>query len=138
MPRAIFLAVALLVVLVGCAGLGERAPSPTTTETAPSTTTMSTGSTTTTTPEWSCVGEDPPKGTNMLSISPSSAETAKQINDNQRAKFKNLTVEQRKVFLEALGRDCNLVQSVFQFNNNDRVKYVRYDESWYYLRVSIV
>lgn len=138
MPRVTaLLFVAVLMVAGGCSGIGARAPPTTPTGTAPSASPTGPPTVTPAT-DLPCAGDDPEKGTELLSVGPVSDATARQVTAGKRADFRELTPERRAVFLAALARDCNLVQSTFRFHDDDRVEYVLYDGSWYFLRVSVV
>ncbi|MFC4550183.1 MULTISPECIES: hypothetical protein [Halorussus] len=113
----------------GCAG--TQSGTDTTSATTTTTTTTTTATTTTTTAE-------PEKGDNLLSITEISNSTAKKVNESKRANFSALNETQRDAFLKAYNCSCNLQQDVFEFNDKTRIEYVKYENRWYYLRVSIV
>lgn len=84
------------------------------------------------------VGGDPPKGTNLLSVSKFDEAEAKQVNASARSDFRNLTDARQRAFELAVECDCNVVQEQFRFNDENRVKIVEYGGEYYYLRVAIV
>lgn len=136
-PRTALLSVFLVVnvALAGCANLsGGQSPTtePTTTTTP---TTTGTSTTTTTTTETT---DEPQKGDNLLSVSAVDNNTVEGVNASKKANFSELNETQQEVFLEAHECDCNVNQDVFRFNDKDRIEYVRYEDQWYFLRVSIV
>jgi|GEM_PF-2874495 len=146
MRTAIVLLCAAALLLAGCAGAPAGGSDPgsnttettttsttsTTTETADTSTTTETTSTTITT------ADDPEKGDNLLSLSAVPNSTAENASAHEKANFSALSAAQREVFLEAHDCDCNVEQSVFRFNDKDRIQYVRYEGQWYFLRVTIV
>lgn len=81
---------------------------------------------------------DPQTGDELVSVTQVNESTAMRANASKRATFENLTDAQQAVFLEALRCDCNVEQDVFHFSNKSRVEYVRYDGTWYFVRVSVV
>lgn len=101
----------------------------TVTTTSTPTTTTSTPTTTTSTPK---------EGDNLLAVSSVNNSTAMEVNQSKRANFSELDSDQQDVFLEAHNCSCNVNQNIFEFNDKDRIEYVKYEGQWYYLRVSAV
>lgn len=121
------------IAFAGCANLsGGTTSGPTTTATATQT------ETTTTTEMAPDTTGEPQKGDNLLSVSAVDNVTVEEVNEIAKANFSELSDTQQEVFLEAHDCDCNVNQGVFRFNDKDRIEYVRYEDQWYFLRVSIV
>lgn len=118
------------IALAGCAG--TQGDAPTTIETVTTTPDPLTVTTTATPPS------TPEKGDNLLSVMKVNSSTAMEANDSKRATFSALNQSQQEAFLRAYKCSCNVNQNVFQFNDKDRIEYVRYEGQWYYLRVTIV
>lgn len=134
--RVVLIGVVGVVLLAGCTG---TTPSSTTTTSTPTSTTTATPTTiTTTTTVAAFPTHDPATGDNLLSVSEVSAETAMKVNASQRATFENLTTGKQRAIDEALTCDCNVEQHAFTFNDKDRIRYVKYNGTWYYLRVAVV
>lgn len=129
--RAVLLT-AFLVVNIAFAGCANLSGGTTTTATA---TPTETTTTTETAPD--TTGE-PQRGDNLLSVSAINNDTVEEVSESAKANFSELRDTQQEVFLEAYDCDCNVNQDVFRFNDKDRIEYVRYEDQWYFLRVSIV
>lgn len=108
-------AIALVVLVAGCAGVAPDAQATTT-----------------------ATGDDPQPGDELVSLMQVNESVAMQANASKRAAFGNLTDDQQAVFLEAHQCDCNVEQDVFHFSDKSRVEYVRYDGAWYFVRVTVV
>lgn len=133
--------VVFVVFSAGCAGLAEDTTQSTTMAPTSSETTATPTATTTTmgvASSMSSTIDRPDKGDNLLSLTRVNESTAMTVNLSQRASVGNLTDAQREVVHEALNCDCNVNQEVFTFNDEDRLQYVTYNGTWYYLRVAIV
>jgi hypothetical protein len=125
--------VALLIATVafaGCTGTTNSQP----TETALQTTTETrvAGATD------NATADDPAKGDELLYVSAVNKSTVKGTNDSAKANFSALSDTQSSVFLDALEDSSGVTQTVFEYGDEDRIRYVRYDGQWYYLRVAIV
>lgn len=82
---------------------------------------------------------EPQKGDQLLSVSELNESQAMQWNESRRAAFENLSAERQQVVEEALECDCNVeLDGEFDFNDRDRIEVVRYDGTYYFLRVAIV
>jgi|APHM01.1.fsa_nt_gi hypothetical protein len=104
------------------------------TEGSPATTTVETPAEETTSTEPS----DSQGGFDAFSLQDVNESIAFRADESERASFANLTDAQQELFLQALECDCNIKQEVFRFNDKERIRYVEYNGSWYYLRVAIV
>lgn len=134
MKRGILsLVLVLALVVSGCAGVPD-AGNP---DTDTSGTVTTTGETTTQVEE-TTEEETPEKGSNLLSVSQINESTAMKFNESARTVFDNLTDNQQEVFERAIECDCNVNQNIFEFNDKDRIKVVKYDGKYYYLRVTVV
>jgi len=127
------IAVALLVLLAGCSAIGDTTPETTSSTAA----TTSSASGTTTASEYSCVGNDPPKGSELFSVRETDESNAMAADASQRFVYRNLSERRQTAFRESLERDCNLVQDAFHYRGGG-IYYVRYEGQWSLLRVSIV
>lgn len=116
------LIVGLICLSVIAAGCGAFTAKDGTTTTQPSTTTT----------------DEPEKGDTLLSVTEVNTSTVMQVNESQRTNFAALSERQRAVFLEALNCSWTVQQTVFRFDDADRVGSVKYEGQWYYLRVAIV
>lgn len=145
------LAIALLaaVVTAGCAGPAGDAPTETaTTETMtqiPERATTATGTatgelpTTRTTETLPGTDSEPQKGDQFLSVMAVNESEAMAWNSSERATFENLSVERQQVVREAVECDCNVeLDGEFSFHDKDRIEMVKYEGTYYFLRVAIV
>lgn len=137
--RSKLLAVGLaaLLVLAGCTGAPGTAGDSSATDT-PETTTQTTETTSQATSQTTQTTEEPEKGDNLLQVSAIDNATAMEFAPAYRATYENLTAEQRAVFDEARTCDCSVNQTVFEFNDKERIRAVLYDGQWYFLRVVVV
>ena len=82
---------------------------------------------------------EPRKGDQFLSVSRLNESQAMQWNASKRASFGSLSEERQQVVKEALQCDCNVeLDGEFSFHDKARVEVVKYEGTYYFLRVSIV
>lgn len=125
--------VALLIATVafaGCTGITSHQSSDATVQTTTETRVASATD--------NATADDPAKGDELLYVSAVNKSTVKDTNDSAKANFSALSDAQRSVFLDALEDSSGVNQTVFEYGDDDRIRYVRYDGQWYYLRVAIV
>ncbi|WP_458206876.1 hypothetical protein [Haladaptatus sp. NG-SE-30] len=134
--------VALSLLLAGCSGVS---PNPDTAEPAMvESTQTSTGETisaisTTTTKTTGDTETTPAKGTQFLSVSELNEGQAMKFDASERVAFEDLSAERKQVVEEAMECDCSVtLDGEFSFHDEDRVKVVRYEGRYHYLRVAIV
>lgn len=142
---AIVLGIALLVVLGGCA---ELAPTQSRTTTSSSVTTDTTSrttivGTTATTDGTITTADQPSKGTQEVSVTRLENQSRHtEWPDNETVAFENLSKRRQTVFQTALENGSVTFApdetNPFSFHNKSRPKVVRYDGTWYYVRVAIV
>lgn len=131
--RMISFVIVIVVILSGCAEIpGAESPSTETTGTATTIekTTTQAGETT--------EDKTPEKGSNLLSVTQINESTAMKYSASMRTDLENLNDTQQQVFERALECECNVDQEVFRFNDKDRIKVVKYNGNYYYLRATIV
>ncbi|MFC4448921.1 hypothetical protein [Halorussus aquaticus] len=144
------LALAVLLVLAGCVGGTPGGTATTSSTTAPGGTATTAGTATTTddpttSPDTPSTRTDdaPPKGSQFVSVVAFENQSRHaQWPDNQTVAFENLSADRQRVFEEALpggsvafGPDET---APFSFYDETRPRAVRYDGTWYYVRVAIV
>lgn len=139
-------AVVALAITAGCLG-GGTAPADTDTTDAPPTTTQTATETlteTTTTSERQRTSMEYPYGTEFVSVDPLGNQSRGDVSKDGFAAFGNLTERRQTVFLQALEEgdqtfypDGDRVNP-FSYGDEDRPRYVRYEGTWYYVRVAIV
>ncbi|WP_227375445.1 hypothetical protein [Haladaptatus halobius] len=127
----------LSLLLAGCSGLS---PSPGAAEPATVESTTPTSTTeTTATPTTSTTETMPAYGTEFLSVSELNESEAMAFDASERVAFENHSAECKEVVEEAVECDCSVtLDGEFSFHNEKRVKVVRYEGGYYYLRVAIV
>lgn len=136
---------ALLITLAGCSGIG--APNATTPQQTTSSTTTTTEASTTTTqtsqrPD-TTTRDTPEKGTQYVDVKQLDNQSRiQEVSDAKKTGFENLSNPRRTVFLDALRNGTvtfNRSESnPFSFYNQSRPEYVRYNDTWYFVRTSIV
>lgn len=138
-------AVIFVVVLTGCSGVAPGSSPPETTTTthnnsSDTTTTEQTTVESTRTTIEQTTGNDktPQKGDNLLSVQRINTSNAMKFNESSRINYADLSDSKKELFTRALQCDCNINQNQFSFHDEQRVKVVKYDGEYYYLRVAIV
>lgn len=132
----------LALALAGCTGAPAGVPtdgpadeSGTTTATATDTTAATTRTTTT-------ADETPPKRTQFVSVTRLENQSGyREWPAGKRARFENLSAERRETFRRALDGQVEIPpaeESAFAFHDESRPRVVRYEGTWYYVRVAIV
>ncbi|KAB1192559.1 hypothetical protein GJR96_03530 [Haloferax sp. MBLA0076] len=81
-------------------------------------------------------------GTEFVSVSPLENQSRDtEWPDNQSVHFENLSQSQQAVFLDALDKQVEVgpdEENPFVFNDETRPQVVRYEGTWYFVRVAIV
>ncbi|MFB6146552.1 MAG: hypothetical protein ABEJ08_02585 [Halobacteriaceae archaeon] len=142
-------ALAVLVLAAGCGAFtGTASPTTTTTPTTASSTTAGTPARTTapgTTPAGPTTRQSPPKGTQIVSlVRLENQRSHTQWPDEQTVHIRNLSDRRRAVFRAAFPPGNESVRfgpderNPFSYHDDDRPRAVRYDGTWYYVRVAIV
>ncbi|MFB6071936.1 MAG: hypothetical protein ABEJ88_03115 [Halobacterium sp.] len=139
-------ALAVLVAASGCTGVGGTNPvdtaetTVTTTETAQATTATD-ASTTTDAPE--TTGDAPPKGTQFVQVSALENQSSyREWPDAQAVRFETLSEPRKDAFVDALRNGSVRFEPnedpPFSYYDDDRPRVVKYDDTWYYVRVLVV
>lgn len=135
--------IALLLALGGCSG-PEETRSETTTPTGAETTVAPTTETTTVSDtSLTSTADRPPAGTQEVTVSRLENQSRyAEWPDDETVRFESLTEPRRAAFRSALQNGSVAfapdVDCPFSFYDKDRPKVVRYDGTWYYVRVAIV
>lgn len=146
--------VILTIVLAGCSAVPTDQAAETTTETTASTTTTTTMkptlttttttkptlTTTTTTP--TTEESSPAKGTMYLSVVRLENQSSyREWSADERAQLRELPDDKREEVLTVLKEGAGQTQirtDAWSYYNEGRVKVVKYNGTWYYVRISIV
>jgi hypothetical protein len=147
-PRAALAVLLCALALVGCTGAPSEASgggpqeNVSATATDATTGTSTTTTTTTTTPTTTTTDETPPYGTQFISVERLENQSRYQAwPAGERAHFRNLSAERRETFRRALNDTVEVPpdeEAAFDFNDKSRPRVVRYEGTWYYVRVAIV
>jgi hypothetical protein len=137
-----------LVLAAGCLG-GGTGPGDADTTDAPATTTAEADQLTpteppTTTSDRQRTTKQFPYGTEFVSVDPLANQSRGNVSKDGYVAFGTLTEREQTVFLQALEDgdqtfypDGDRVNP-FGFNDDDRPQFVRYEGTWYYVRVAVV
>ncbi|KAB1197381.1 MULTISPECIES: hypothetical protein [Haloferax] len=128
--------------LAGCTGLGgsETAVTPDDPMTTAEPTTATAGTTAETTA--TTANDSPGYGTEFVSVSKLGNQSRyTEWPDNRSVHFENMTESRQTVFLDALDEQVEFgpeEENPFGFNDESRPEVVRYEGTWYFVRVAIV
>jgi hypothetical protein len=132
-----------LVVSAGCVAPGGGSQTNTTLTDATSETTSAESTTgtdaTTETPSATTTTVEYEKGDELLSASELNESQAMQFDASERADFGNLSETRRQVVKRTIECDCNVeLDGEFDYHDEERIEVVKYDGTYYYLRITIV
>lgn len=139
--RFTVVALVVLVAASGCTGLGAQSNPDATTTTTRTTTATTTAPTTTAAP--TTTDDTPAYGTEFVYVSKLENQSEyTEWPDNQSVHFQNLSDARQEAFLTAFEGDRAKFgpdePNPFAFNDKSRPRVVKYEGTWYYVRVAIV
>ena len=135
---------ALLITLAGCSGIGT--PDATTPQqTTVSTLTPTNAPTTTQTIQQpvTTTRDTPEMGTQFVDAKQLENQSRiQEVSDAKKSAFENLSNPRQTVFLDALRNGTVTINrsesNPFSFNNQSRPEFIHYNNTWYFVRTSIV